>query len=72
MNSPLFEMRRKLCFYEGFSKKIQQLQSNYCVLQRALERTNLIAYDFDKLIASAEEIKRMFIASLNTTKGNLQ
>ena len=33
-----------------------------------LKRTNLIAYDFDGLLALAEEIKRMLIASLNTAK----
>lgn len=36
-----------------------------------LKRTNLVEYDFDKLIAVAEEIKRMLIASLNTAKNNL-
>lgn len=35
-----------------------------------LKRTNLIEYDFDSLLASAEEIKRMLIASLNTAKKN--
>ncbi len=34
-----------------------------------LDRTNLIEYDFEKLLATAEEIKRMLIASLNTAKG---
>ena len=33
-----------------------------------LKRTNLIAYDFDKLLSLAEEIKRMLVASLNTAK----
>ena len=33
-----------------------------------LKRTNLIVYDFDKLLSLAEEIKRMLIASLNTAK----
>ena len=33
-----------------------------------LKRTNLIAYDFDKLLSSAEEIKRMLISSINTAK----
>ena len=33
-----------------------------------LKRTNLITYDFDKLLLLAEEIKRMLIASLNTAK----
>lgn len=35
-----------------------------------LKRTNLIEYDFEGLLALAEEIKRMLIASLNTAKGN--
>ena len=35
-----------------------------------LKRTNLIVYDFDTLISLAEEIKRMLISSLNTTKNN--
>ena len=35
-----------------------------------LKRTNLIEYDFDKLLALAEEIKRMLISSLNTAKEN--
>lgn len=35
-----------------------------------LKRTNLIEYDFDSLLASAEEIKRMLIVSLNTAKKN--
>lgn len=35
-----------------------------------LNRTKLISYDFDKLLAMAEEIRRMLIASLNTAKGN--
>lgn len=34
-----------------------------------LKRTNLIEYDFEGLLALAEEIKRMLIASLNTAKG---
>ena len=33
-----------------------------------LKRTQMIEYDFDKLISLAEEIKRMLIASLNTAK----
>lgn len=33
-----------------------------------LKRTNLIEYDFESLLALAEEIKRMLIASLNTAK----
>ena len=35
-----------------------------------LKRTNLIDYDFDKLLSLAEEIKRMLIASLNTAKSS--
>ena len=35
-----------------------------------LKRTNLIEYDFESLLALAEEIKRMLIASLNTAKEN--
>lgn len=35
-----------------------------------LKRTNLIEYQFDKLLLLAEEIKRMLIASLNTAKKN--
>ena len=35
-----------------------------------LKRTKLIAYDFDVLLSSAEEIKRMLISSINTAKGN--
>ena len=35
-----------------------------------LKRTNLIEYNFDNLLSLAEEIKRMLIASLNTSKGN--
>ncbi len=35
-----------------------------------LKRTNLIEYDFEDLLALAEEIKRMLIASLNTAKRN--
>ncbi|MBR2024599.1 MAG: four helix bundle protein [Clostridia bacterium] len=33
-----------------------------------LKRTQLIDYDYDKLIALAEEIKRMLISSINTSK----
>ncbi len=33
-----------------------------------LKRTNLIEYNFDKLLSLADEIKRMLIASLNTAK----
>lgn len=35
-----------------------------------LNRTKLVEYDFEKLLATAEEIKRMLIASLNTAKRN--
>ncbi|WP_369298455.1 four helix bundle protein [uncultured Neglectibacter sp.] len=35
-----------------------------------LKRTKLIEYDFESLLALAEEIKRMLIASLNTAKAN--
>ena len=35
-----------------------------------LKRTNIIVYDFDKLLSLAEEIKRMLIASLNTAKSS--
>ena len=35
-----------------------------------LKRTQIIEYDFDKMITLAEEIKRMLIASLNTAKSN--
>ena len=37
-----------------------------------LKRTNLIVYDFDKLLSLAEEIKRMLIASLNTAKSSAE
>ena len=37
-----------------------------------LKRTNLIEYDFESLLALAEEIKRMLIASLNTAKQNIK
>lgn len=33
-----------------------------------LKRTNLMDYDYEKLLSIAEEIKRMLIASLNTAK----
>ena len=33
-----------------------------------LSRTNLLAYDYSALLALADEIKRMLIASLNTAK----
>lgn len=35
---------------------------------KLLKRTNLVEYDYDKLLLLAEEIKRMLIASLNTAK----
>ena len=35
-----------------------------------LKRTKLIDYDFDHLLALADEIKRMLIASINTAKEN--
>lgn len=35
---------------------------------KLLKRTQLIEYDFDELIALAEEIKKMLISSLNTAK----
>ena len=38
---------------------------------KLLKRTNLVEYDYDKLLLLAEEIKRMLIASINTAKGNL-
>lgn len=37
-----------------------------------LKRTKLIEYDFESLLALAEEIKRMLIASLNTAKENMK
>ena len=37
-----------------------------------LKCTNLIVYDFDKLLSLAEEIKRMLIASLNTAKSSAE
>ena len=37
-----------------------------------LKRTNLTGYDFESLLALAEEIKRMLIASLNTAKENVK
>ncbi len=37
---------------------------------KLLKRTQIIKYDFDEMIALAEEIKRMLIASLNTAKSN--
>ena len=33
-----------------------------------LQRTGLFPYDYDMMLNSAEEIKRMLIASLNTSK----
>lgn len=35
-----------------------------------LKRTNLIEYDYVNLLSLAEEIKRMLIASINTSKRN--
>ena len=35
-----------------------------------LKRTSLMEYNYDELISLAEEIKRMLIASLNTSKEN--
>lgn len=35
---------------------------------KLLKRTNLVEYDYDKLISFAEEIKKMLIASINTAK----
>lgn len=35
-----------------------------------LKRTDLFDYDYDSILNSAEEIKRMLIASINTAKGN--
>ena len=35
-----------------------------------LKRTKLVEYDYDKLLALAEEIKRMLVSSINTAKGN--
>ena len=37
---------------------------------RLLQRTALFPYDYESMILSAEEIKRMLIASLNTSKRN--
>lgn len=37
-----------------------------------LKQTNLIEYDFESLLALAEEINRMLIASLNTAKENIK
>lgn len=36
---------------------------------KLLKRTNLVEYDYDKLLLMADEIKRMLIASINTAKG---
>ncbi len=33
-----------------------------------LKRTNLMDYDYEKMLSLAEEIKRMLISSLNTAK----
>lgn len=35
-----------------------------------IKRTQLFSYDYDQLLAMAEEIKRMLIASINTAKQN--
>ena len=35
-----------------------------------LKRTNLIEYDFKSLLALAEQVKRILIASINTAKEN--
>lgn len=35
-----------------------------------LKRTKIIDYDFDELLSLVGEIKRMLIASINTSKGN--
>ena len=37
-----------------------------------LKRTNLIEYDYDRLLSLADEIKRMLISSINTAKQNKQ
>ena len=37
---------------------------------RLLQRTGLFSYDYEPMLANAEEIKRMLIASLNTAKGS--
>lgn len=37
---------------------------------KLLKRTNLIEYNFDKLLSLAEEIKRMLISSIKTAKEN--
>ncbi len=35
-----------------------------------LEKTNLFEYDYEEIIALAEEIRRMLISSINTAKNN--
>ena len=67
MNSPLLEKSMDFAtqivlFYTG--------ESIYWLT--LLKRTNLIVYDFDKLLSLAEEIKRMLIASLNTAKSSAE
>ena len=37
---------------------------------RLLDRTNLFEYNYDEIIALAEEIRRMLISSINTAKSN--
>ena len=37
---------------------------------RLLDRTNLFEYNYDEIIALAEEIRRMLISSINTAKTN--
>ena len=37
-----------------------------------LKRTNLLEYDYDRLLSLADEIKRMLISSINTAKQNKQ
>lgn len=37
-----------------------------------LKRTEIFVYDYDELLALAEEIKRMLIASLKTAKENIK
>ena len=37
---------------------------------RLLDRTNLFKYNYDEIIALAEEIRSMLISSINTAKSN--
>ena len=37
---------------------------------RLLQRTGLFPYDYEPMLQSAEEIKRMLISSINTAKGS--